>query len=162
MSDSDQAPVAGTYVLDRQTYLSDMRDAFHTQVAELEAMLRKARVAEEFAPSELGGERLKAFEEGVEKVRSESEQLLSRVPDPLTVELELREDGTFRMEAHTPAGSRTGSGTWTTGDDAVVLVHLEENELPLGEPVTEALAIRDGALEKRASTDHFPFFLRPA
>lgn len=159
MSAADE--LAGIYVLDRQTYLADMRDAIHTQVAELEAMLRKAQVAEEFAPSELGAQRLVAFEAGVEKVRGESESLLERVPDPLAVQLELCADGTFHMTASTPAGEQRGSGTWSQRESSIILLHLRENGSALATPVSEEMALRDGMLEKRASAEHFPFFLRP-
>ncbi|MDJ0973857.1 MAG: hypothetical protein QNJ98_05310 [Planctomycetota bacterium] len=161
MSDAvDRADVAGTYAIDREGYLADMREALSVQMAELEAMLARARTAEEATPSEIGAERLAAFEASVERVRAESETLLDRVPDPLAVGLELDAEGGFRMAVTSPSGTATGKGTWSLRGATVVLLHLEERGAALETPVTEELALKDGALEKRASAEHFPFFLR--
>ena len=157
---TDVNSVAGVYAIDREGYLADMREALDVQVAELEAMLRRARTAEEATPSELGAERLRAFEASVERVRAESETLLDRVPDPLHVQLTLDADGSFQMTIDSPGGESGGRGTWSLRDHTVVLLHLEEAGRTLETPVTEELILRDGALEKRASTEHFPFYLR--
>ncbi len=154
--------LAGTYAADRAGYVEDMREAFRVQMAELESMLGRARTAEEATPSPLGAERLKAFAASVERVRIESETLLERVPDPLAVKLELDADGTFRMTIESPGGTSGGHGTWSLREGTVVLLHLEEGGKTLETPVTEELALKDGALEKRASSEHFPFFLRRA
>lgn len=156
----DREAVAGTYAVDREGYLADMREALAVQMAELEAMLGRARTAEEATPSELGAERLEAFRSSVERVRAEAETLLERVPDPLGVRLELSGDGAFRMAVTSPRGTAEGRGTWSLRDSVVVLLHLEERGAALETPITEELALKDGALEKRASAEHFPFFLR--
>ena len=112
MSDApDRAEIAGTYAVDREGYLADMREALSVQMAELEAMLARARTAEEATPSPIGAERLVAFEASVERVRAESETLLDRVPDPLAVALELDGEGAFRMAVTSPNGTATGQGT---------------------------------------------------
>ena len=163
MSDAlRMAQIAGVYAIDREAYLADMRAAFDIQTAELEAMLERARTAQEAAPSELGAGRLRAFEAGIEQVRRKSGTILAAIPDPLDVRLELAREGTFRMQIRAPGGDASGSGTWSLRGEAVVLCHARGDGRPLEVPVTEELAIQGEALEKRASGGHFPFRLRRA